>query len=158
MRALAKNLDDSPCALQLGNHQRIIDAIHMRNPHVAEQVVVHVINLFLGIGLESMGPLAQKLRNTKVDIAVSLLRLHTIRRAEFLSVFLIFNYIACVRSGPNASEALCATEARGVDSTHQWKRKSRSCIFCVPATEAIFWKLLKSGGDHGVLRQNSKCV
>jgi len=31
-----------------------------------------------------MGPLAQKLRNTKVDIAVSLLRLHTIRRAEFL--------------------------------------------------------------------------
>ena len=37
-----------------------------------------------------MGPLAQKLRNTKVDIAVSLLRLHAIRRAEFLSVFLIF--------------------------------------------------------------------
>jgi len=52
MRALAKNLDASPWALQLGNHQRIIDAIHMRNPHVAEQVVVHVINLFLESALK----------------------------------------------------------------------------------------------------------
>jgi len=90
-----------------------------------------------------MGPLAQKLRNTKVDIAVSLLRLHTIRRAEFLSVFLIFKLHCLCTLRPNASEALCATEARGVDSTHQWKRKSRSCIFCVPATEANLLEVIE---------------
>ena len=47
MRALAKNLDASPWAPQLPNHQRIIDAIRMGNPYLAEQVVIHVINLFL---------------------------------------------------------------------------------------------------------------
>jgi len=47
MRALAKNLDASPWAPQLTNHQRIIDAIRMGNAYLAEQVVIHVTNLFL---------------------------------------------------------------------------------------------------------------
>ncbi len=46
MRALAKNLDARPWAEQLGNHQRMIDAIRMGNPHLAEQIVIHVVSLF----------------------------------------------------------------------------------------------------------------
>jgi DNA-binding GntR family transcriptional regulator len=52
MRALAKNLDASPWAQQLPNHQRIIDAIQMGNPWLAEQVVIHVTNLFLDSALK----------------------------------------------------------------------------------------------------------
>lgn len=52
MRALAKNLDASPWAQQLRNHQRIIDAIQMGNPWLAEQVVIHVTNLFLESALK----------------------------------------------------------------------------------------------------------
>ncbi len=47
MRALAKNLDASPWAAQLANHQRILDAIRMGNAYLAEQVVIHVTNVFL---------------------------------------------------------------------------------------------------------------
>ena len=47
IRALAKNLDASPWRPQLQNHRRIVDAIRMGNSSVAEQVVIHVINLFL---------------------------------------------------------------------------------------------------------------
>ena len=52
MRALAKNLDASPWAQQLANHQRIIDSIQMGNPWLAEQVVIHVTNLFLESALK----------------------------------------------------------------------------------------------------------
>ena len=52
MRALTKNLDATPWAEQLGHHQQIIDAIHMKNAHVAEQVVIQVINLFLESALK----------------------------------------------------------------------------------------------------------
>ena len=46
MRALAKNLDARPWAEQLSNHQRIIDAIQLGNPRLAEQIVIHVVSLF----------------------------------------------------------------------------------------------------------------
>ncbi len=52
IRALAKNLDASPWGLQLQNHRRIVDAIRMGNASVAEQVVIHVINLFLESALQ----------------------------------------------------------------------------------------------------------
>jgi DNA-binding GntR family transcriptional regulator len=52
MRALAKNLDAGPWALQIANHQRIVDAIRMGNPQLAEQVVIHVTNLFMERALE----------------------------------------------------------------------------------------------------------
>jgi len=52
IRALAKNLDASPWGLQLQNHRMIVDAIRMGNPSVAEQVVIHVINLFLESALQ----------------------------------------------------------------------------------------------------------
>jgi DNA-binding GntR family transcriptional regulator len=47
MRALSKNLDAGPWARQLGNHQRIIDALRLGNAQLAEQVVIHVTNLFM---------------------------------------------------------------------------------------------------------------
>ena len=46
MRALAKNLDARPWAEQLSNQQRIIDAIQLGNPRLAEQIVIHVVSLF----------------------------------------------------------------------------------------------------------------
>ncbi len=52
MRALSKNLDAGPWALQLGNHQRIIDAIRLGNAQLAEQVVIHVTNLFMESALQ----------------------------------------------------------------------------------------------------------
>ncbi len=52
IRALAKNLDASPWELQMQNHRRIVDAIHMGNPRLAEQVVIHVTNLFLESALQ----------------------------------------------------------------------------------------------------------
>lgn len=47
MRALTKKLNAGPWASQLANHRRIIDAIRMRDPSLAEQAVIHVTNLFL---------------------------------------------------------------------------------------------------------------
>ena len=52
MRALAKGLDTAPWAQQIANHQRIVDAIRMGNPQLAEQVVIHVTNQFLERSLE----------------------------------------------------------------------------------------------------------
>jgi len=52
MRALAKGLDTTPWAQQIANHQRIVDAIRMGNPQLAEQVVIHVTNQFLERSLE----------------------------------------------------------------------------------------------------------
>ena len=52
MRALAKNLDAGPWVVQLPNHQRILDAIRMGNPQLAEQVVIHVVGLFQKSALE----------------------------------------------------------------------------------------------------------
>jgi len=55
MRALAKNLDASPWVPQVANHQRIVDAIRMGNPQLAEQVVIHVTNHFMEHYLEVWG-------------------------------------------------------------------------------------------------------
>ncbi|HWX91598.1 MAG TPA: hypothetical protein VNY29_03120 [Terriglobales bacterium] len=44
MRALAKNLDASPWAQQLPDHERITDSIQMGNSWLAEQVVIDVTN------------------------------------------------------------------------------------------------------------------
>jgi DNA-binding GntR family transcriptional regulator len=52
MRALAKNLDASPWAQQISNHQRIVDAIRMGHPQLAEQVVIHVTNSFMEQALQ----------------------------------------------------------------------------------------------------------
>jgi DNA-binding GntR family transcriptional regulator len=55
MRALAKGLDASPWAQQIANHQRIVEAIRMGNPQLAEQVVIHVTNRFMERYLEVWG-------------------------------------------------------------------------------------------------------
>ena len=47
MRALAKNLDTSPWAVQLPKHRLIIDVIRLGNPLLAEQTLIHVTNSFL---------------------------------------------------------------------------------------------------------------
>jgi len=43
-----------------------------------------------------------------------------------------------------------------LNSTHQWKRKSRSCNFCVPATEANSLEVIEVAGTTVVLRQKFK--
>jgi len=55
MRALAKGLDASPWVPQVANHQRIVDAIRMGNPQIAEQVVIHVTNRFMERYLDVWG-------------------------------------------------------------------------------------------------------
>jgi DNA-binding FadR family transcriptional regulator len=40
---------------QVANHQRIVDAIRMGNPQLAEQVVIHVTNRFMERYLEVWG-------------------------------------------------------------------------------------------------------
>ena len=55
MRALAKGLDASPWVPHVANHQRIVDAIRMGNPQIAEQVVIHVTNRFMERYLEVWG-------------------------------------------------------------------------------------------------------
>ena len=55
MRALAKGLDASPWVPHVANHQRIVDAIRMGNPQLAEQVVIHVTNRFMERYLEVWG-------------------------------------------------------------------------------------------------------
>jgi DNA-binding GntR family transcriptional regulator len=52
MRVLAKKLDASPWAPQVPNHKRILDAIRMGNPSLAEQIVIHVTDLFLKSALD----------------------------------------------------------------------------------------------------------
>jgi DNA-binding GntR family transcriptional regulator len=47
MRAQAKKLDAGPWVPQVPNHQRIVDALRMGDPHLAEQIVIHITNLFL---------------------------------------------------------------------------------------------------------------
>jgi DNA-binding GntR family transcriptional regulator len=47
MRVQAKNLDASPWVPEVSNHQRILDALRMGDPHLAEQTVVHITGLFL---------------------------------------------------------------------------------------------------------------
>lgn len=51
MRALAKNLDTTPWALQLPKHRLIIDVIQLGNPYLAEQTLIHVTNSFLEAAL-----------------------------------------------------------------------------------------------------------
>jgi len=45
MRVQAKNLDASPWVPEVSNHQRILDALSMGDPHLAEQTVVHITGL-----------------------------------------------------------------------------------------------------------------
>ena len=47
MRVQAKNLDAAPWVPQVPNHQRILDALRMGDKHLAEQIVVHIMSLFL---------------------------------------------------------------------------------------------------------------
>jgi DNA-binding GntR family transcriptional regulator len=51
MRVQAKNLDASPWVPEVSNHQRILDALRMGDPHLAEQTVVHITGLFLKAAL-----------------------------------------------------------------------------------------------------------
>jgi len=51
MRVQAKKLDASPWVPEVSNHQRILDAIRMGDPHLAEQIVVHITDLFLKAAL-----------------------------------------------------------------------------------------------------------
>jgi DNA-binding GntR family transcriptional regulator len=50
MRVQAKNLD-APWVPEVSNHQRILDALRMGDPHLAEQTVVHITGLFLKAAL-----------------------------------------------------------------------------------------------------------
>jgi DNA-binding GntR family transcriptional regulator len=47
MRVQAKNLDAGPWVPQVPNHQRIVDALRMGDPHLAEQIVIHITGVFL---------------------------------------------------------------------------------------------------------------
>jgi DNA-binding GntR family transcriptional regulator len=47
IRALAKNLNAGPWAVQLPNHRMIVDVIRLGNPSLAEQTIIHVTNGFL---------------------------------------------------------------------------------------------------------------
>jgi DNA-binding GntR family transcriptional regulator len=47
MRVQAKNLDAAPWVPQVPNHKRILDAVRMGNPHLAELIVIHIMSLFL---------------------------------------------------------------------------------------------------------------
>jgi predicted TIM-barrel fold metal-dependent hydrolase len=46
-----ETLDASPWVPEVSNHQRILDALRMGNPHLAEQTVVHITGLFLKAAL-----------------------------------------------------------------------------------------------------------
>jgi len=50
-RVQARNLDASPWVPEVSNHQRILDALRMGDPHLAEQTVVHITGLFLKAAL-----------------------------------------------------------------------------------------------------------
>ena len=51
MRVQARNLDASPWVPEVSNHQRILDALRMGDPHLVEQTVVHITGLFLKAAL-----------------------------------------------------------------------------------------------------------
>jgi DNA-binding GntR family transcriptional regulator len=51
MRVQARNLDASPWVPEVSNHQRILDALRMGDPLLAEQTVVHITSLFLKAAL-----------------------------------------------------------------------------------------------------------
>lgn len=51
MRVQARNLDASPWVPEVSNHQRILDALRMGDPHLAERTVVHITGLFLKAAL-----------------------------------------------------------------------------------------------------------
>jgi GntR family transcriptional regulator, trigonelline degradation regulator len=51
MRVQAKNLDASPWIPEISNHQRILDALRMGDPHLAQQTVIHITSLFLKAAL-----------------------------------------------------------------------------------------------------------
>jgi DNA-binding FadR family transcriptional regulator len=51
MRVQARNLDASPWVPEVSNHQRLLDALRMGDPHLAEQTVVHITSLFLKAAL-----------------------------------------------------------------------------------------------------------
>jgi hypothetical protein len=46
-----ETLDASPWVPEVSNHQRILDARRMGNPHLAEQTVVHITGLFFKAAL-----------------------------------------------------------------------------------------------------------
>jgi DNA-binding FadR family transcriptional regulator len=51
MHVQARNLDASPWVPEVSNHQRILDALRMGDPHLVEQTVVHITSLFLKAAL-----------------------------------------------------------------------------------------------------------
>ena len=51
MRVQAKNLAASPWVPEVSNHQRILDALRMGDPQLAERTVVHVTGFFLKAAL-----------------------------------------------------------------------------------------------------------
>lgn len=56
MKALVKKLDVGPWERQLRLHRLIIDVLQQGNPHLAEQFLIHVTNLFLHAALEVWAP------------------------------------------------------------------------------------------------------
>ena len=56
MCALAKDLDSSPWGVQLANHERILEAIRLGDPGLAEQTVIHITSLFLQSALKVWAP------------------------------------------------------------------------------------------------------
>jgi FCD domain len=51
MRVQAKNLDVSPWVPEITNHQRILDALKIGDPRLAEQTVIYITSLFLKAAL-----------------------------------------------------------------------------------------------------------
>ena len=56
MKALVKRLDVGPWERQLRLHRLIIDVLQQGNPPLAEQMLIHVTNLFLHAALEVWAP------------------------------------------------------------------------------------------------------
>jgi DNA-binding GntR family transcriptional regulator len=56
MKALVKKLDVGPWERQLRLHRLIIEVLEQGNPHLAEQMLIHVTNLFLHAALEVWAP------------------------------------------------------------------------------------------------------
>jgi DNA-binding GntR family transcriptional regulator len=52
MKALVKKLDTGPWERQLRLHRLIVDVLQQGNPHLAEETLIHVTNLFLHAALE----------------------------------------------------------------------------------------------------------
>src|SRR6266566_5098746 len=56
MKALVKRLDVGPWERQLRLHRLIIDVLQQGNPHLAEETLIHVTDLFLHAALEVWAP------------------------------------------------------------------------------------------------------